>query len=104
MGALDDDTWANLAAQARKQLNARTDGAHCFEVLPASPGRGFHLLPAPIAGDLFFDMQGDPLHDEGLEYLFGLVGPSEGAGSDAARRYRAHKHAAEKTSVETSIR
>jgi len=29
-------------------------------------------LPKPDAGDLFFDMEGDPLEPGGLEYLFGL--------------------------------
>ena len=36
------------------------------------PGKGFHRLPEPDSGDLFFDMEGDPLHPHGLEYLFGL--------------------------------
>ena len=35
-------------------------------------GRGFARLPKPDPGDLFFDMEGDPLHPQGLEYLFGL--------------------------------
>ena len=34
--------------------------------------RGFHRLPAPDAGDVFFDMEGDPFEQGGLEYLFGL--------------------------------
>jgi len=35
---------------------------------------GFAKLPAPDAGDLFFDIEGDPLYrpERGLEYLFGL--------------------------------
>ncbi len=33
---------------------------------------GFDRLPHPEAGDLFFDIEGDPLLDEKLEYLFGI--------------------------------
>lgn len=34
--------------------------------------RGFARLPKPDEGDLFFDMEGDPMAEGGLEYLFGL--------------------------------
>jgi hypothetical protein len=38
-------------------------------------------IPAPDAGDIFFDFEGDPLYQEGaawgLDYLFGLVEPDE---------------------------
>jgi predicted RecB family nuclease len=68
------ETVAKLSAQARLQLNAKTSGKHAFELLPTSRGRGFGMLPAPDDGDLFFDMEGDPLTGEGLEYLFGIFG------------------------------
>ena len=40
---------------------------------------GFAKLPAPNEGDLFFDIEGDPLYrpDRGLEYLFGFYVPNE---------------------------
>ncbi|MCU1402632.1 MAG: helicase, partial [Microbacteriaceae bacterium] len=38
-------------------------------------------IPEPSAGDIFFDFEGDPLHQEGstwgLDYLFGLVEPDD---------------------------
>ena len=42
---------------------------------------GFGKLPRPAPGDLFFDIEGDPLYraDRGLEYLFGLYLPDEDA-------------------------
>ena len=42
-------------------------------------GPGFAKLPAPANGDIFFDIEGDPLYraDRGLEYLFGLYLPDE---------------------------
>ena len=43
-------------------------------MLPVAPDarRAFNRLPVPDKGDLFFDMEGDPLETGGLEYLFGL--------------------------------
>src|SRR5262249_34499212 len=35
-------------------------------------GKGVARLPRPDPADLFFDMEGDPYHPEGLEYLFGV--------------------------------
>ena len=41
---------------------------------PGAAGRGFARLPPPSAGDVFFDIEGDPYWgDEGLEYLFGSL-------------------------------
>ena len=39
---------------------------------PRKPGFGLSCLPTPSAGDVFFDIEGDPFVGEhGLEYLFG---------------------------------
>jgi predicted RecB family nuclease len=97
MGA---ETLAKLAAQASLQLRARTDGQPHVEVLPAVPGRGFYLLPAPDAGDLFFDLEGDALYEEGLEYLFGVVGPLDGARPDTFHLYWANNHLEERAVFE----
>jgi len=101
MGA---ETVAKLAAQASLQLRARTDGKPHVEILPAVPGRGFHLLPAPDVGDLFFDLEGDALYDEGLEYLFGVVGPLDGAPPDTFHISWAHNHTEEKMAFEALMR
>jgi uncharacterized protein len=103
------DTVTKLSAQARLQLQARTTGEHAFELLPPAPGRGFALLPAPDAGDLFFDMEGDPLAEgAGLEYLFGIYGRLDGHPADAGTpRFRpiwAHSPAEEKTAFEAALR
>lgn len=68
------DTFARLRHQAGLQLRARQTGERVVERLPQPDGRvtGFARMPRPDAGDLFFDMEGDPLEDGGLEYLFGL--------------------------------
>ena len=61
-----------LRAQAALQEHKRQTGENKFELIECEPGRGFYRLPKPDPGDLFFDMEGDPLHPHGLEYLFGL--------------------------------
>lgn len=68
------DTLVKLRGQAALQEHARRTGERKLEQLPLDPDcrRGFHRLPRPDEGDLYFDMEGDPLEDGGLEYLFGL--------------------------------
>ena len=74
---IGDSTLAGLRAQARLQVGRREPGSPPpYEVQDAS---ALAVLPAPDAGDVFFDFEGDPLHTEGegttwgLDYLFGLV-------------------------------
>lgn len=45
-----------------------------WELLEPQPGKGFALLPDPDPGDIFYDIEGDPLWDMdgSLEYLHGL--------------------------------
>ena len=77
---------ARLSAQARLQVEARRTGKHGFELLPPAPGRGFARLPPPDPGDLFFDIEGFPFAQEGLEYLFGIWGRFDGAPRSEERR------------------
>lgn len=61
--------------QARLQHHQKTTGEAKIDLLPVDPqGRhGFMRLPSPDAGDLYFDMEGNPLEDSHpLEYLFGV--------------------------------
>ncbi|HEY0381249.1 MAG TPA: TM0106 family RecB-like putative nuclease [Candidatus Elarobacter sp.] len=78
-------TFANLRRQAALQLHQRVTGAHRYELLAARPMHGFAALPPPAHGDVYFDMEGDPLYEagKGLEYLFGAFVPD-----DADRSYR----------------
>ena len=64
-------TLDKLVAQARLQ-HARKDGGPSFELRAPSPGKGFDLLPQPQPGDVFYDIEGDPYYEGGLEYLHGL--------------------------------
>lgn len=71
---IQPETLAKLRGQAVLQEHARRTGERKLEHLALDPEgrRGFHRLPRPDEGDLYFDMEGDPLEDSGLEYLFGL--------------------------------
>jgi predicted RecB family nuclease len=94
-------SFDRLVRQAHLQKVAVGKGQHLVQLLPVEPVRGFSLLPTPEQGDLFFDMEGDPLYPEGLEYLFGVYGPLGEKGEEAFVPFWAHDHAAEKRAFET---
>lgn len=76
---IPDATLTSLRAQAQIQLEPPTPGNPLpYRVVKPS---AFAALPAPSAGDIFFDFEGDPLHQENglwnLDYLFGLVEADE---------------------------
>ena len=70
------DTFEKLRSQAGLQVAERESGERASALLkPGEPGlgppRGFALMPEPSEGDVFFDIEGDPFFDGGLEYLWG---------------------------------
>jgi len=91
-------TLAKLRAQARVQL-ATTGAVPAFDVFAPE---ALAALPAPDAGDIFFDFEGDPLYSEsaddgaewGLDYLFGLVEPDSNF-----RAFWAHDYAHEREAL-----
>jgi predicted RecB family nuclease len=98
---LQADTLSRLRAQAALQVGRRDTGQNQHEMLPPSPGKGFERLPKPDAGDLFFDMEGDPLYEMGLEYLFGLV--HYDGGQEKFTAFWAHNREDEKKAFENTI-
>jgi predicted RecB family nuclease len=71
--------------QARLQLEGRRQHRLKYELLvpppgdPYEPERGLASLPPPSAGDLFFDIEGDPYaFEDGLDYLFGVLDTNGG--------------------------
>lgn len=63
-----------LRTQAELQRQERASGEPVYVLRPPAPGQGLARLPAPAAGDMFFDLEGDPLNPAGsLEYLWGWV-------------------------------
>lgn len=85
---LADNTRLRLITQARLQ-HARKTAGPAFELRPPEAGKGFDLLPEPRMGDLFYDIEGDPHFDGGLEYLHGVWF------DDRFEPFWAHDHAAE---------
>ena len=71
---------------------------------PTRPGYGFGQLPEPAAGDLYFDIEGDPyIGDKGLEYLFGRGLAGRATAARPFRPFWAHDRAEEKTAFEELI-
>ena len=85
------------------QDRARHTGQREVLMLPpdSEARRGFHRLPQPDARDMFFDMEGDPLEDGGLEYLFGVW--FRDGGSWTFLPFWAHSRADERTAFEAFI-
>lgn len=94
-------TTARLAAQARLQAHHRRSGERSVELLPPAPGRGFARMPLPEEGDMFLDMEGDPLFEGGLEYLFGIVALEDG--EDRFNAFWAHDRDEEKVAFERAV-
>ena len=69
---INPEVLTRLQQQASLQMHKRTTGENKCEIIPFSADKGFNRLPVSDEGDLFFDMEGDPLHPNGLEYLFGV--------------------------------
>ncbi|SLN77770.1 TM0106 family RecB-like putative nuclease [Oceanibacterium hippocampi] len=82
------ETFGRLVSQARLQ-EARKTGEPAHALRPRQPGKGFDLLPEPQPGDVFYDIEGDPHVEGGLEYLHGLW--ADGAFTP----FWAHDHEAE---------
>ena len=90
--------------QAALQLHRTRTAEIRVNLLPPEKERGFGLLPAPSPGDVFFDMEGDPLYEPaaGLEFLFGVLW-REPDGSTAYRAFRAHDRASEQEAFEELV-
>ena len=100
--SIQPQTLDRLRAQARLQAAKRANGKDCLELLLQAPGKGFARLPAPDPGDIFFDMEGDPLFDGGgLEYLFGFVIQEEG--TVRFTPFWGHDRTAEKKAFEDAV-
>ncbi|MCX7121747.1 MAG: TM0106 family RecB-like putative nuclease [Gammaproteobacteria bacterium] len=77
--SLNQDVFKRLQSQASLQTYKNETGKNKYRVLPFDEDKGFNRIPEPDAGDLFFDMEGDPLFPNGLEYLFGIYYLKNGA-------------------------
>lgn len=94
-------TFETLRRQAALQVEQRSTGEPSYELLQPEAERGFARLPPPSLGDLYFDMEGDPFFDQGLEYLFGVTSIEEG--EPRFRAFWATDRAQEKQAFEQFI-
>ncbi|MBI3521698.1 MAG: TM0106 family RecB-like putative nuclease [Chloroflexi bacterium] len=100
---IGDPTLAKLERQARLQLEQRKTNVVTYELLKPEPNRGLARLPVKSAGDLFFDMEGDPLvEDGGLQYLFGVAWLDD-AGVEQFRSFWAHDRVQEKAAFQEFV-
>lgn len=89
--------FQKIRKQAALQFEKRRTNKSRVELLEVEEGRGFNRLPEANEGDLFFDMEGDPLYPDGLEYLFGVYYRCGGAGFKA---FWGHDRAGERRAFE----
>lgn len=108
-----DSSTRRLQQQARLQVGtAESDGTVEFTEKSGVEatisyslleGNSLSRLPAPNAGDIFFDFEGDPLWQDpstgrwGLEYLFGVIeNPASPGDEPVFRPFWAHSRAEER--------
>ena len=106
LGGIGRETFERLAQQARLQVDQRKTGKPSYELLepeldPDKPRRGFALLPKPSNGDVFFDIEGDPFYEDGLEYLWGVTYVDDG--DECFRAFWGRDRAEEKRAFEDFI-
>lgn len=94
---LNGDVFCRLKAQAEIQTESKNLETPAFRLLPHKPGeaKGLALLPPHSNGDVFFDIEGFPLIDGGLEYLWGATYFNE-KGARVFKDFWAHDHDQEK--------
>ena len=93
-----------LQKQAELQLRSKEGSSPQFAVRPPgadNPRRGLALLPPPSDMDIYFDIEGYPLCDGGLEYLWGAAHLD--AGEPTFVDWWAHDAAQEKVAFERFV-
>lgn len=93
------ETFETLKRQARLQIQSDGSSVPAFELLPrrADERRGLACLPPADPFDVWFDMEGYPHVEGGLEYLFGA------SHAEGFRDFWAHDRATEKVAFEQFV-
>jgi uncharacterized protein len=84
LDGIGSTAFARIHSQARIQVEGRRVDEVIHELIdPVNPNTGLAALPAPSAGDIFLDLEGDPFaFQTGLEYLMGILAVPEEAGAE----------------------
>jgi uncharacterized protein len=101
---MEDAVFQRLRRQARLQRASRSQAVPLHEIVTpvGEVGRvGLALLPPLSPMDVYFDMEGYPLTEGGLEYLFGATHLERGA--PAFTDFWAHDRPGEKRAFERFI-
>lgn len=69
---ISPETFEKIKAQAAIQLKSRGQDKPAFKVIENDHGKGLSALPLASELDMFFDIEGHPLLEGGLEYLWGV--------------------------------
>lgn len=94
---LDDGLFERLRVQASLQLQSKGLAQPLYEVLRPNDERalGLEALPPASASDVFFDIEGLPTVENGLEYLWGATFYDD-TGARAFRDFWGHDEAGER--------
>ena len=106
INGIASDTLTKLQAQAAIQLASRGKDKPLFKVLTTDNGKGLSALPPKSNLDVYFDIEGHPLVDGGLEYLWGVSYHDKQALQGKAYAFRdwwAHTQEQEKLAFEGFI-
>src|SRR5690606_38361332 len=75
----NQEAFARKQRQAKIQLEGRMQNRLLHDLLPIEAGRGLNRLPAPTEGDIYFDIEGGAVYEDGgLEYVFGYAWKENG--------------------------
>lgn len=66
------DSFEKIQTQAHIQHRSKGQDKPLFNVIQNDNGKGLSALPPASDMDMFFDIEGNPLFDGGLEYLWGV--------------------------------
>ena len=101
---LDPAIFGRLRAQARLQHDSRGKSQPLYELVREDSEvarQGLALLPPASGMDVYFDMEGYPYLEGGLEYLFGATVVENGLSS--FRDFWGHDRAGEKRAFEAFV-
>ncbi len=101
---IKEHAFDEIRRQAQLQLETQAGETIAWEHREREPERGFDLLPPPSDGDIYLDLEGDPVWraDRSLVFLFGWIE----RGADGAWTYReewAHDEAAERAAYDRLV-